>query len=357
VTARLHVLLGAGGVGKTTLAAGYALALARAGRRVGLLGIDPARRLQDALGVALADADAPVPDEGALRAAIVQPHQAIARWVAEACADPADVERLAQNPFFRALGDRLATATDVLAAARLAEWGEGDPALTDLVVDTAPGLAAIEFVRSPRQLEALVTGRLVRWLRAAARLGDRPVLGGRTGARAVLAGLATLGGTGLVAELAEFFALVRAPLERLLVRVEVTQRWLRAADTELLVVTSPRDPAAAGAAQLVAALDREQLAARAVIVNRTWPAALGAELAQVAVPAGATALLEHARALALAQAGVVGAAAALGLLVIALAARPAAALAHRAALIALGTTLWRGLVPRAPLGPDPRSSP
>ena len=38
MSARLHVLVGSGGVGKTTLSAGYALALARSGRRVGLLG-------------------------------------------------------------------------------------------------------------------------------------------------------------------------------------------------------------------------------------------------------------------------------------------------------------------------------
>ncbi|MGE5185207.1 MAG: ArsA-related P-loop ATPase, partial [Acidobacteriota bacterium] len=111
MTARLHVLLGPGGVGKTTLAAGYALALAAQGRRVGLLGIDPSRRLQDTLGVALADADAPILGAGALRAAIVQPHQAIERWVAEACSDSA-ARALRGNPFFAALGDRLATATD-----------------------------------------------------------------------------------------------------------------------------------------------------------------------------------------------------------------------------------------------------
>ena len=60
MSARLHVLLGAGGVGKTTLAAGFALSLARAGSRVGLLGIDPARRLQSALGVTLQDRAMPV---------------------------------------------------------------------------------------------------------------------------------------------------------------------------------------------------------------------------------------------------------------------------------------------------------
>ena len=46
------VCVGTGGVGKTTLAASFALAGARLGRRTAVLTIDPARRLADALGIA-----------------------------------------------------------------------------------------------------------------------------------------------------------------------------------------------------------------------------------------------------------------------------------------------------------------
>ena len=49
---RIVVCVGTGGVGKTTLAASFALEGARAGRRTAVLTIDPARRLADALGVA-----------------------------------------------------------------------------------------------------------------------------------------------------------------------------------------------------------------------------------------------------------------------------------------------------------------
>ncbi len=353
MTPRLHVLLGSGGVGKTTLAVGYALALARAGGRVGLLGIDPSRRLQDALGLELADLDAPVPDAGLLRAAIVQPHQAITRWTAEACRDRDAVANLERNPFFAALGDRLATATDVLAAARIAEWRERDPGLTDLVVDTAPGLAALDFLRSPRQVEAVVKGRMVRWLRAAARTGQGltglpGVAAFWSGGRRALDGLARLAGTGLVGDFADFFALVRAPLEQLLVRVEAARRWIASAEAELLLVTSPRDTAASGAAQLAAALRVEHLWPRAVIVNRTLPAALATELAAAKIPAGAEALVAYVRASLEAQARVLAAAPALAPTTIALAANPALIQARRAALVELGETLRTALSPESP---------
>ncbi|HEX7699524.1 MAG TPA: ArsA-related P-loop ATPase [Kofleriaceae bacterium] len=342
MTPRLHVLLGAGGVGKTTLAAGYALALATPGHRVGLLGIDPSRRLQDALGVELADLDAQVPGAGPLRAAIVQPHQAIERWVREACTDRDALGRLEHNPFFAALGDRLATATDVLAAARIVEWVERDPGLTDLVVDTAPGVAAIDFLRSPRHIEALVKGRLIRWLRAIGRTGDG---GFRFGARRVVTAFAGLAGAPMVGDLADFFVLVRAPLERMLVRVERARQWLQQADTSLLLVTSPRDTGAIGAVQLASALRDEGLAPRAVIVNRTWPPELAAELASGAFSPDAAAFVAYARAQLRAQAAVLAAVETWAPTIVVLPSRPVLIEARRPALVELGVSLSRALSP------------
>jgi anion-transporting ArsA/GET3 family ATPase len=301
-----------------------------------LLGIDPSRRLQDTLGVALADLDTSVPGAGALRAAIVHPHQAIERWVAETSRDPQIARRVAGNAFFVALGDRLATATDVLAAARIAEWAERDPELTDLVVDTAPGISAIDFLRSPRQLEALVKGRMIRWLRAAARTGA-PL--GR-GARRVLAGFTGIAGARMVLELADFFALVQEPLEQLLRRVEHTRRWLASDAAELLLVTSPRDAGARGASQMRAALASLGLAPHAVIVNRTWPVELAAELAAIHAPAAAGPLIAYLCAYLNAQARVIAATATWGP-VVTVASQPD--LADRDKLTELGARVDRQL--------------
>src|SRR2546426_10499843 len=48
---KILLCLGGGGVGKTTVSAALALAAALRGRRTGLLTIDPAKRLKDALGM------------------------------------------------------------------------------------------------------------------------------------------------------------------------------------------------------------------------------------------------------------------------------------------------------------------
>ena len=62
---RLVVVVGAGGVGKTTLSAALALQSARQGRRTLVMTFDPSLRLKDALGVGEAAKDEPVPVAGA----------------------------------------------------------------------------------------------------------------------------------------------------------------------------------------------------------------------------------------------------------------------------------------------------
>lgn len=280
MTARLHVLLGAGGVGKTTLAAGYALALARAGPRVGLLGIDPARRLQSALGQSLGDVEAPVPGEPNLRAALLRPADCLRRWAREACTDDEARARLETNAFFLAMADRLAGATDVLAAVRIAEWAEHDAALEHLVIDTAPGLNAVEFLERPQLLLTFLEGRLVTWLRWLARSQQ-----GRLGAivrsgTAALGGLVRLGGTKLLFELADFLVLVEPVLERMIDRLEAAQAWLRRADSELLLISAVRSEALHTLSELSAALEATGVHPSRVVLNRALPEGLAAELAR-----------------------------------------------------------------------------
>jgi anion-transporting ArsA/GET3 family ATPase len=281
MTVRLHILLGAGGVGKTTLAAGYALALARRGKRVGLLGIDPARRLQTALGLPLTDLEVPVAGAAGLSAALLRPTDCLRRWAKEASPDDARRARLESNAFFLAMADRLAGASDLLAATRMVEWAEHDPSLTDLVVDTAPGLNAVEFLRRPKSLMAFLEGRLVRWLKWLARRRGGVMGGLSRGAARVLGGLARIGGTKMLLELADFLLSVEEVLTSMLRRLDAAQAWLSSPDTELVLVTAVRDEAADTAAQLIAELKGVGLKPAVLVVNRALPVGLGRELAPV----------------------------------------------------------------------------
>lgn len=345
---RLHVLLGAGGVGKTTLAAGYALALARQGRRVGLLGIDPARRLGTALGLVLDDEARAVPAAGALEAAALVPAQALPRWAREV-ASPEVAGRLATNAFFVALAERLATANDVFAAIRVAEWLERDPTLEDLVVDTAPGENAIEFLRRPEALSAFLEGPLVGSLRRLSR-AERHGLAGRVLHRAAeraLTGLGRIGGSTLLLELGDFLALAEEMLERMAERLGAARRAMASASTEMLLVAALRDDAADTARAIASALAPLGFRPHATVVNRVLDPALGAELARCdpsTLSPTSRAIVQYARAEASLQARVVAELSTLSPRTVLLpAARSLEGEVRRSGLLELGERLRRAL--------------
>ena len=282
---RLTLLLGGGGVGKTTLAAGLALSLARRGRHVGLLTIDPAERLRTALGLE-ALGETPILVAGALpgtlRAASLRPADTLRRWGQEAVAGLAHRDQLLQNPFFIALSDRLAGASDTIAAIRVAEWIERDPAVDDLVIDTAPGLQAVDFLAKPERLSAFLQGRIVSWARRFAL--DREAPGSRLRAlllrpaRGRLEALEHLGGAGMLLHFGQFLSLVEAALPALLDRLAHSRRLLRASSSRLLLVAAPRPDAVRSIVAMRAALDRLELRPRATVLNRALPEAMGPAL-------------------------------------------------------------------------------
>lgn len=263
MSTRLHVLLGPGGVGKTTLAAGYALSLAEQGRRVGLLGVDPARRLRTALGLTgLSEAETQVAP--GLRAALVVPEESLRRWALEQEAP----QELLQSPFFIALADRLAGASETIAAARAAEWMERDPALQDLVIDTAPGLQGIDFLERPEKLAAFLEGRVLDWARRLVRPARGPLAGTlRLGARRALGAIGRIGGTRLLVGFAEFAVLIEAVAERMVERLARARAELRRG--ELLVVATARAAASHEAQALAESLGALGLSPAAAVLNRS----------------------------------------------------------------------------------------
>ncbi len=258
---RLTILLGAGGVGKTTLAAGLALAHARAGERTALLGVDPARRLRSALGLAELDETGREVARG-LTAAILDPSASLRRWLAEACPDRDARNRLLANPYFLAFADRVAAISDAVGCARAAEWSEHDPSLEHLVLDTAPGVAAVELLSRPTKLLAFFDGAMVRWLVRLARLG--------TPSR-ILSGLGDLAGTGTLREVGELLGSLEVASATLSRRLARAREWLADARTSIVLVCGVREDAAATTHALVHALRELSLAPTLVVLNRTLP--------------------------------------------------------------------------------------
>jgi anion-transporting ArsA/GET3 family ATPase len=272
------LIAGAGGVGKTTVAAALAVTAARNGLESLVLTVDPARRLADAMDVSLGNEPEATP-EPRLAAAMLDASDA---WhqVVERHAPPDVAERLYASPFFQAIAERFPAGQSYAAAEEMAEYLEAQR--WDLVVvDTPPSGGGLDFFSAPSQIRKLVGGRVLRWL-TGARLPGRRRLYTFTARPALRLADAVLGGP-LLEEVAEFLLDLRVLYDGISRRARQLERHLKRART---VVVTTADPAPMSeAARFFGQLPDSLGKPRAVLFNRSLPAAwAGARDDSVAPP-------------------------------------------------------------------------
>jgi arsenite-transporting ATPase len=156
---RYRFFAGKGGVGKTTLSAARAVALAAAGARTLILSTDPAHSLGDVLGVALSERPRRIKAApGTLLAAEVDADAALARWLRErrgvlhtlaargTYLDDDDIDRLLELSL-----PGVDELVGLLEVKRLAEEADVD----EVVVDTAPTGHTLRLLAMPATLRDL----------------------------------------------------------------------------------------------------------------------------------------------------------------------------------------------------------
>ncbi len=156
---RLVVCCGAGGVGKTTMSAAIGLGLARAGARVAVVTIDPARRLATALGMEdLSDepqrVQHPAVGSGQLWALQLDAKATFDRLVARHAPDAAARDRVSWTfGIYRHLSGAVAGSQEYMAVERLHELVD-EGSFDRVVLDTPPAQNALDFLDAPRRLVA-----------------------------------------------------------------------------------------------------------------------------------------------------------------------------------------------------------
>lgn len=277
---RLAFFVGEGGVGKTSCAAGLALALAAEGKRVAVLTIDPAPRLGDALGLPEIDAEwrevhhaAVVAAGGRLMASRLDTKTVFDRLVTRFAPSPAVAERIFASPIYATVSGQLGGADSYIAFQQLHELltkGEHDM----LVVDTPPAQHADEILGAPKRLAKLVeTG-------ATAVVADPALAIARAGSRfagftmsLILKAIERVTGSRLRADLAEFAGSFQEVLRTLTRRATEVTETLRSAETVVVEVVRPDDHSMVAARTLRRSLAAADLRVTFTVVNRMTPPA------------------------------------------------------------------------------------
>ncbi len=271
-SAEVIITTGAGGVGKTTMAAAIGLAAARRGRRALVITIDPARRLAQALGLdELASRPQRVLDDessGSLDAMMLDMQSTFDELVDRHAASPANAAEIKANRIYQTLSSNLAGTQEYMAMEKLHELHDLD--LWDLiVVDTPPTRNALDFLDAPARMTSFLEGHLLRLLlkpAAVAGKGYLKVVGFGAAAFMKVAGRVT--GMELLDDLAAFFGSFDGMYEGFKERAEQVLRLLQQPTSNFVVVASPETPALREARFFVERLQQEGLHLATVVVNR-----------------------------------------------------------------------------------------
>lgn len=260
------LVTGAGGVGKTTVAAAVAVKAARQGMRTLVVTVDPARRLASALGLAhLGHEPQPHAEEPNLWAAMLD---SSASWkaVAERHADPEVAVRLAENEFFRAAAEHFPASQAYAAADQAATYVQAR-AWDLVVVDTPPSGGGTDFFAAPAQMADLVGGRLLRWMTGGPLPGRRFFYD--RAARPVLKVADSVLGSDLLERVAEFLLDLRTTYDGVAQRGREIERVMK--EASIFVITTANPAPMHEAIRFYRELPQLASTPQAVIFNRTLP--------------------------------------------------------------------------------------
>ena len=243
----LTVVVGSGGVGKTTLAAAIALDAARRGHDTLVMTFDPSLRLKDTLGVGDAARDREVEVDagtrGRLFASLLDTRLTFDRLVRRYAPDERAAERILRNRLYAHLSGTLAGVLEYMAVERLFEVA-AEGRYARVVLDTPPTRQAIDFLEAPARIIGFLDSGALRialkpWFAEDGRLRVTRRL--RYIGRSVEGFFDRIVGLALLRDMAEFFQAFGPLYDGFRERADRVGDLLRSPDTSFVLVTRPEE--------------------------------------------------------------------------------------------------------------------
>lgn len=267
------VCCGSGGVGKTTTAAALGLELARRGKRVVVVTIDPAKRLADALGLPEGLSNEPVrllldpAVGGELWAMMLDTAATFDGLVRANAPNPEQAERILANGFYRNIAGALSGTQEYMAAERLHAL-HGDPRFDVVVVDTPPTRNALDFLDAPGTLTRFIDHPLFKLMMVPTRRGLRVL---NIAAQPVLRTIGKVVGGEVLADAIAFFQAFEGMETGFRTRADEVLEVLRAPTTRYVLVASPKRDTVEEARYFAGRLAESDLEVGGLVVNRCTP--------------------------------------------------------------------------------------
>ena len=269
---RIVLCCGSGGVGKTTTAAALGHLAAAQGRRALVMTIDPARRLAQALKVAVLGNEpvevAKLDSGGELHAMMLDPKRTFDALIERYATSDAVRRTIFANHYYQHLSSSLAGSREFMALEKVYEVAASGR-FDIIVVDTPPSQHALEFLDAPARLFDLFEGTFVKLLlqpyRVAGRIGFDLF---RRSSEAFMGAIEKLTGYQVLADLSDFFLAFADLFDGFKARSKTVLAMLREPTTSFLLVAAPDPPSLSAADRFFARLAQDGLPLGGLIVNR-----------------------------------------------------------------------------------------
>jgi anion-transporting ArsA/GET3 family ATPase len=284
----IPILLGTGGVGKTTIAAALALAGAAANLNTAVITVDPSERLRDALGLAHLGGEPTRIGARPLAAAGLDAHIKLSAMMLDVSGewdaiikrfvtDSATREKIFDNPFYKSLTAEFAGADAFAALQRLYDLHQ-TAAFELEVVDTPPASHSFEFLQTPAKMIRLLDSRTARWLfTPSLSVGRIAMKVANEAARFVVREIERFAGGNVLSTITDFFAAMAESMDAIIDRLQKTEALLHSPAVKFVMVTTAEPDRIRQARELLAQMDSEGLKLSAIVINRflderTWSA-------------------------------------------------------------------------------------
>ncbi len=273
------ILLGTGGVGKTTVTAALGVAGAAARLDTALITVDPARRLRDALGLkhlggrpqrlSRAHLAAAGLDPSIRLSAMMLDVKGVWDMMAERFApDAATRKRILENPFYERLTAEFAGAEAFAALQQLYDMHESG-GFELKIVDTPPAAHAFEFLEAPARFKHLLDSRTARWIfTPSLSAGRLAVKLASQAARFVVHELERFAGTRVLSSVSDFFAAASESVDAVVDQLRKTEALMRSDAVRFVMVTTAEADRLSQAKELIAEMKADGLRLSAIVINR-----------------------------------------------------------------------------------------
>jgi anion-transporting ArsA/GET3 family ATPase len=277
----LVIVVGSGGVGKTTLAAAMGLSAANRGHDTLVMTFDPSLRLKDALGVddSARDVETEVASrtDGRLWASLLDAQRTFDRLIERYAPDRGARDRILTNRFYAQLSGGLAGVLEYMASERLFEVA-AEAKHDRVILDTPPTRQALDFLGAPERIVGFLDSGATRialkpWFDADGKLRATSKLG--LVGRNVETFFDRMVGLELLRDMAEFFQAFAPLYDGFRERAVEVQQLLRSENTVFVLVSGPGHQRVADTLFFARRLKEAGYRLGPVVVNRVHPAVPG----------------------------------------------------------------------------------